>query len=56
MQARTSGWPVTWKSEKTWKSGGKMGQGKLGKVREFDDLFKNSGKITFLSNLTRDPN
>ena len=33
-----------------------MGQGKLGKVREFDDLFKNSGKITFLSNLTRDSN
>ena len=54
MQAWTSGWPVTWKSEKTWKSQGEKW------VREksgnFIIFFQKSGKITFLSNVTRDCN
>ena len=54
MQAWTSGWPVTWKSEKIWKSQGEKW------VREksgnFIIFFQKSGKITFLSNVTRDSN
>ena len=52
-----SGWPVTWKSGKTWKSQEKKNwSGKSGKIQGISSFFSKSGKITAFSNLTRNRN